>query len=458
MAYRFGLRAHVLRIAVCAGLALTPILAQAQTDVSINEAQLLAYGLVNRGQPAAALELIATLQSQGRNQTTAFFIIKSQAERQLGAYSAAIESGKRAFQLAESDVEHYLAARVTAQAFSASERRTRGQFWLRRASQFAPNEGAYANNRKDFEYVRSRNPLSFSLDLGITPSNNLNNAPTTNTIEFAGLILADPTLLPISGLGFTGSGELSYRLPATENRQSEVTIGYDARRVRLGSEASVINPTLQSSDLASDRITLGWSTRHRLQDANAILSTNIDLFADWYGGSHLQNSARARLSYALQISPSDSLSLGATVTDATRQDNALRSYTTWEASAGWSTRFENGGQFNVQVNVSDTNSASFAIARGTIGVQVTYALPNPVAGLELSVSSLYQATEYDVPLYSPDVREDQKYAAFLTAEASNLEYFGFVPVLEIGRTRNISNVSRFDTDETSLSVSFRSSF
>lgn len=105
----------------------------------------------------------------------------------------------------------------------------------------------------------ARNPFSFSfsIDASVSPSDNINNAPTTNTIVIGGLTFIDTSLLPISGFETNIGANLTYRLPATETRQSAFNLAYDARRVWLRSEAETINPTLQNGDFSSDRLSIG---------------------------------------------------------------------------------------------------------------------------------------------------------------------------------------------------------
>jgi hypothetical protein len=453
------LRTLGLRIAMCVGVIIAPLTANAQTDISLDEAQLLAFGLVDRGQPAAALELIAILQSEDRNQTASLFIARSRAERALGQFDAAIASGRAAFRVAETDGEKFLAARVIAQALSSAERRTSAQYWLRRAAQFAPDDRTYAIARQEFGYVRSRNALSYSLNLSAQPTDNINNAPRDNTYEVLGLIFTDPTAVPISGTNFQASGVLTYRLPATDRQTSQISLSYSGRRVALGSDAATIDPDLDASALSTDRITAGWSTRILQSDTGGILDGDVNLYSDWSGGTHVQNGARAGLGYTWQIVDSgQSVRLGATYDAATRLDNATRSFQSWGAQSTWTGRFEGIGSLQVTGAYTDVDSQSFAVARSIWALSANYALPEPVFGANLSLALLHSKTTYDEPLYISDPRKDDTTLISLRAAIGSIEVMGFSPVLELNHERVRSNVTIFDTEASNLSLSVQSQF
>ena len=65
---------------------------------------------------------------------------------------------------------------------------------------------------------------------------------------------------------------------------------------------------------------------------------------------------------------------------------------------------------------------------------------------------------FDRPLFGPDPREDDALGLSATATFSELDVYGFAPVLELRRDRVFSNVSGFDTETLQLSVSFRSTY
>lgn len=434
--------------------------ALAQTDLSVVDAQRLAYGLIERGQYNAALELLDTLQQEGRNQTAVVYVARSRAQRGLGLTRDAVQNGRRAFRLADTKAERFLAARSVAQAHSTSGNRTLAQVWLRLASQYAPNDTAYALNRRDFAYVRSRNPISLNFDLNVSPTDNINNAPTDNTIVLGGIPFTNTTLLPISGTSIETDVELSYRLPATQTRFSELHLSYYSRRVILSGDADEIDPDLEASDLARSRLGLAWGNNFRRVDRPWVVDTTIEAFADWSAGDHIQNGLSLDVGYRFPVAPNQSIRLAGGVEVGDRRDDNDRSFERYSAQATWFGAFEKIGQFQVTAYTQEFNSVSSSVARDVWGLSSNYRLPIPVLTADLSASFLYAETRFDDALlaFGSDPRFDQTFRGTLSAALPAAEVFGFLPVIEVTRERVKSNVFRFDTNETNVGLSIRSSF
>lgn len=459
MASFSGLKTTGAAIAIAMAALLVPTIGAAQAELTISESQRLAYGLIEAGQPAAALELIELLQADGRNETAVLLIAKSRAQRTLGLYDDAASSGRAAFDVATTDTQKFLAARVVAQALASSERRTLAQLWLRRAAQFAPNDHAYAIARQEFGYVRSRNPLSFNLDVSAQPTDNINDAPRDNTFEILGLIFTDPTAIPISGTKIQASGELIYRLPAKDRQTSQLSFEYSGRRVALSSNATTIDPDIDASDFATSRVTAGWSTRVLQIDSGNVLDGGVGFYGDWSGGQHIQNGARARVGYTWKLAQGQQFIRIGTVYDAaTRLDNATRSFQSWGAQTSWSGTFDGIGSFQLAGSYTDVQSESFAVARNTLALSATYALPDPVLGSDLSLSILHSNVRYDEPLFIPEPRMDETTVVSFRAAINSVEVMGFSPVFELSRERVRSNVTIFDTEASNLSMSIQSQF
>ena len=452
-----GWQRYITIIVTCLPL-LLGTQAFAQANLTVDAAQRLAYGLLDRRQYGAAIELLNTLQADDRNQTAILFIARSRAHRGLGQTREAIQNGRIAFRLAQNDAEKFAAARTTAQAYSTAGNRITSQIWLRLASQYAPNERAYNLARRDFEYVRARNPISLNFNLSIQPTDNINNAPTDNSFTFLGTVFTDPTLRPISGVSFQTTTELTYRLPATSTRTSQLEFAHFGRRVSLGSEAENIDPDLSARDLATDRYLVAWANDLRRPDRPWVIDTTVDAFADWSGGEHIQNGWSVNLGYSLPLNPQQSLRIAADYEETTRLDRDVRSFEKWTALATWTGRFNDIGRFQVNARYEDVSSDSFAVARDQWSLAINYSLPAPVLGADLSLSALYSETSYDEPLFGPAARSDRTQVASLTAGFPSLEYLGFSPYAQLSNEHVDSNVSRFETDTFNFGVSIRSNF
>lgn len=446
---------HLLAVTLfCAAIAST---AHAQTEVDIATAKRLAVVLIAKGQPRAAHEVLSALL-QRNSKDPEILISMSRAERQMGAFSQAAASGRAAFRYATNPTLKYIAARVTAEALASNNQHTMAQIWLRRAGQNAPDAQAKTSIQRDYSYVRSRNPWSFNFDGSIAPTDNANDAPTSDEIVIGGLIFLDPTARPIPGLELNFSAMASYRLPATETRQTQFSLAYDARRVQLGSEAATIDPDLKDSDFAFDRVTFGWAGKFRRTQGTGVFDLSSNLFLDWNGGARSQNGQAIAAGYTFPVADQQWLRFGGSLENLDRVDNPLRSSTTLRLSAGWNARLQNRDAVGVRLTLSETESASLAVAHHSSRLRAYYTLADPVMSAKISFAADLRGTLFDEPLYSAERRKDTAVAISASATFSDWGRLGFAPVVELRNERVRSNVARFDTRSTQLSLSIRSTY
>lgn len=447
---RLLLALAVFAVCLCQGAA-------AQTEIDIPTAKRLAIVLVDKGQPRASREIAQELLRRNPDDPD-LLIILSQAERGLGRFDAAIRAGRRGFRIAQTPAQKYLAARATAQALASDGQRTRAQVWLRLAGQHAPGRRAEAAVVSDYNYVRSRNPWSFSFSGSLSPTDNANDAPTSNEIVIGGLVFTDPTALPIPGTELTFSATAAYRLAATETRQSQFILAYDGRRVSLGRDAAIINPALRDRDFSADRLTLGWSAKFRTVGKSGVIDVSARLFADWNAGQRSQTGQALAGGYSWPVGNGQQLRIGAEFENLKRLDRPIRSSTTAKLSTNWVTSLRNRDRFGLQVTYADTNSQSFAVAHKSAQLRATYDFAKPVFSTRLGLAADFRTALFDTPLYGPDRRQDHSLGLSATATLTGLRVYGFSPVIELRHNRNRSNIARFDTRTTQISLSVRSSY
>lgn len=431
----------------------------AGTEIDIDTAKKLALGLASQGQPRAALVILDELV-KNRPDDPEIYIALSRTHRAAGNAQQAIQDARRAFALAESQTHKHLAARIMAEALASDGQHTRAQIWLRRAGQNAPNKAAEASVQRDYNYVRSRNPWAFSFRGAITPTDNANDAPTSDEIVIGGIVFRDPTAQPISGVEFTFGATARYRFPATAARQSELRFSYDARRVDLDSDAQDIDPGIENSDFSFDRVTLEWAGKFRNPDStsNGVYDLTVGAFFDWNGGERSQDGLRAGTGYTLPLNAQNSLRVGVEVEDLDRRDRPVRSSTTYRATLDWSHARPNSDRLNVRFSYADTGSDSSAVAHDSVRLSAQYSFSEPVLSAHIGLGIDLRNSAFDRPLFSPDPRDDTAIGLSATATFPALDVYGFAPVLELRRDRVFSNVSRFDRQTLQLSLSFRSSY
>ncbi|MEM8653801.1 MAG: tetratricopeptide repeat protein [Pseudomonadota bacterium] len=429
----------------------------AAAELDIDTAKRLSLVFLAHGQHRAAHDVLTVLAAR-HPRDPEILITLSRAERALGQTDEAVARARQAFEVADTQTDRHLSARVLAEALASAGKHTRAQLWLRRAGQLAPTDAAKAAIRRDYAYVRSRNPWAFSVRGGISPTDNANNAPTSNQIEIGGIIFVNPAARPISGTEFHLGGTVTYRFPASVTAQKEVHVAYDARRTMLGSEANSIDPDLSNSDFSADRLAFGWRGRFRRAGGQAVSEFGTRLFFDWNGGDRSQTGLALDAGLRFPLADRQQLRLKGRVEHLDRLDVALRTSTTTELGVEWSFGMANNDYLRIGVSVSDTVSDSSAVARASNRLQAIYALGQPILNAHIAFSAEYRQSLFDQPLFGPDRRDDRAVGLSATATLKQMDFFGFAPVVELRRERVRSNISAFDTLATQLSFSFRSTY
>ena len=159
--------------------------AQSTTILSPDEARLTAAQYLSAGRAAASAEITNVLIKRDRTDA-ASLIIHAHSMRTLGRHDAAQAAARDGWRVADTDMERFGAAMAMAMALSSDGHKTRAQIWLRRAGQVAPNAQMKARAARDYRYLRKINPWSVNFSFGITPSDNVNNAPRDNTVVLGG--------------------------------------------------------------------------------------------------------------------------------------------------------------------------------------------------------------------------------------------------------------------------------
>ena len=169
------MRGPVTRAWLCCVLltgAVAPVSAQVALDADGLRAQAMVA--LNAGDPATARSFAKALLHRDPQDRNAYLILARSA-RDMGDIPPARAAARKAWELAETDAQRYSAALITAQVLSTEGKRTRAQLWLRRAGQHAPNDRLRAKAKRDFNYVRQRNPWHTDFTFTLAPNSNINN-------------------------------------------------------------------------------------------------------------------------------------------------------------------------------------------------------------------------------------------------------------------------------------------
>jgi tetratricopeptide (TPR) repeat protein len=439
-----------------------PRLAVAETVVLDPAAMReLAFAAMQSGFAEDALEITDALLLRDQADASAL-TIRAQALRALGDYPAAIEAARAAWIAADTAPARFGAAMAMAAAQSSAGRRTSAELWLRRAANHAPNERAYAIARRDFGYVQSRNPWRFVLDLSVAPSSNVNNGSRQETLALPGLPIffeIPPESRALSGVQLGFGFDATYRLsPTAPNRQTMLNFGASVQAVTLSSEAKEDAPDTRASDFTLTTLEAGISHRRVLDaDGRTALSLNGTFGHNWYGGENLSDYLQFGAEVTHAMKPGIDLNFGFAVDRVTRIDRPLQSSDRVEVSAG--VRFAVGADsMAVRLGWTDVAARSVEVQNEAVSLALSWQKSEPVAGLGLAAALTLEQRVFEDSNYVAGGREDTKVTGKVQITFSQIEYFGFSPVLEVNATRNRSNSALHDSQAVGVNLGIKSSF
>ncbi|MEX5727236.1 tetratricopeptide (TPR) repeat protein [Rhodovulum iodosum] len=450
----------VLRqVALSLALALTAGAGLAEpARLSPEEMRATAAAAVARGEDEIALRLAEALLARDPDDGYAL-TVKARAARNLGLYDTAIDAGRAAWRVAETDADRYAAAMVTAQAMSSAGQRTWAQIWLRRAAQTAPDDRREAMAARDYRYVRSRNPWSSQLHFAVTPSSNINDGAESDTIIIGGVpFLLSGSAQALSGLEFSYGAATRYRFRAGDGALMHVGANLYGRAYRLSSDAKEKAPDLDAGDLAYQSGELNFGVRWPGEGRRGVTSFDFGVGKVFYGGDPLADIVRAELGQSFALTPRMGVKLTLSSEGQWRDDNSIFDSTVVTGLAEFGRRLDGGDRVTLGFGLRDTVSEAAAVAHDAQILTLSYDRAKPVAGAYFSASLAYERRDYDKPLYGGAPREDDRFRLAVSVVLPEFAQYGFAPEIGLNAVSNRSNISLYESEEIGLTVGFRSTF
>jgi hypothetical protein len=452
----------LLRLGLVALLLASPVIGQER--LSLEEGRQLATSLISNGQPWAAREIaLALLQANPRDLDA--LILLSRAERALGNTEDALDAGRRAWSVAETDVDRFVVASVMAQAHSTAAQFTRAQFWLRRAAEAAPNDQMEAFAARDYGVLRHANPLSFKLSFSVLPSNNINNGNSNNKLTFAYLPGALASLewevpaasRPLSGLALTGQVELSYRLARSERSQTNLNLDLFAQGYVLSAESKRTAPGVTAESLGYQQISLGLSHSWLAEGASGPFSAEFTLSQSIYGGNPHTRDAALSLARQWKLENGQVYSALVSVNQTTyladqSRANGVAVRGAWQQSLG------NADVLGLSIGASKVISDRPDRGFGAVSAQVSYDFGTVGKGLDLSLAGAVEKRVYVASNLDPAGRSDLRTSVQVDLGLPDLAIYGFAPVASLSANRTNSTVPFFDTEAVRLGFQVKSTF
>lgn len=449
----------VLGLAILAWAGGSPPARAENLSLTLPQAQAMARQALVQKRPRLAYSISKELiEADPRNGHAHY--TQALAFAQVDAYGWGLKSARRAFYSAGNDLQKYEAAQLASQLAFLDERLTSSQLWLRRAVQHAPTEGARDETIRAFRTVRARNPLNFNIKLSVTPSDNVNNGSNSpyNIIDGSPLVgTLSPSAQAIPGTVATGDLRLSYRLRQSQTSLTRLTGRFYTRQVRFN------NPVagLSASDLGAARAEAGIAHAFAGRGEDSQWELGLAGGRTWSGGDPYYDFARASVQRRQKLSENLYLSLGTSVEEQLDETVPKSDATQYDAFAQLSYTLPKGGRLGAYVNYRnvDTNGTNRAYSQWT-GV-VSYTMGQQIGPAVMTFSlgkSVVDYDRYSVLLPVPGGRNDDSVFGGVTASFNDWGYMGFIPTVSFNAGKSRSNISRFDVDETSLSLGVRSEF
>ncbi len=375
--------------------------------------------------------------------------LRAQALRIKGDLAGSEATARRAWDLARDKAERYAAATALAQALSLQNRRTVAQYWLRQATQNAPNAAARAQAIEDFAYVRGQNPLRLQVQGSLRPSNNVNGGTREKSFYvpiFGGLDLPYlPSDRALSGqvwaLGV--SGVLKLRESGT--RQDVLTFGASGQGAALSDRSRAAAPALRNGDFTFGQVEGGY--RRKLALPGSLITLDLTGGHSWYGGQDLADSLRGAVTLDTKVAEGITGSFTASVDRQVRLDRPVSSSTTYGVEGVLAHK-----EWKLGLDLSRAVSGDVGVGNTAATLSLNWQADQPVVGLNLGASAEVRYAAYD------SGREDRRVSLGLSGSVPGLSYLGFSPVVSLDAARNTSTNSRFSTDTVGIGLSLTSSF
>lgn len=451
-----AMRGHVFGLLIAAVLA-GPVSAESLelTPEGMRQAALL---LLERGEAGQALRFATALLARDPQDIDAL-VLKSRAERDLGDYPAAVQSGRAAWQHASSATERHMAALAVAQGLASGDRRLAAQVWLRRALEHAPDAASRKAAARDLRYVRTRTRLALKFDLDLRPSSNVNGGSSARILEFHGIpLVLSPDARALSGwqgqVGVTGS----FRLAESRDAKTDLRFGLMNRSVRLSDAAKAAAPMARGSDYGFTAVELGLDQAWKLPQPGSEVTLSGTFGQNWFGGEAMSRYGRLEFGMTRSLGPKVAGRLGLSAERQMRVDSADRSATVLGLSLGAMRKLGNGDRMQVSAELRDTRSDASDVDHLTKGLTLSWTKADPVMGIGLSASLGVTVDDFARSRYTSDGRHDLTGEANLSMAFETLDYMGFIPVMTLQAEKTRSNVSLYRSESVGIGFSIRSSF
>jgi tetratricopeptide (TPR) repeat protein len=388
----------------------------------------------------------------------AALVLKARALRDLGRYDEAQTAAQAAWALAENDGARYAAAMALSQALSSDGSRTMAQVWLRRAHEVARTDTERTMAIRGYQYVKARNPWSYTFSFGVSPNSNLNNGSSADVLWIGNL-----PFTPVLYSGYTAqaSAGVSYRFSGENGTETHVGAQLFARINWFDADSlarleSNLDPDDSQHDY--DYVQAMATLRHIRPLGATTLELSANAGRTWYGWEHFADVVNLGAEWRLPFGEGDQIALFAKARGQFFADPGDAPVYSGEVGARLRHRF--GWGDSIEITLAATGAMSDDAPREYLGGRawVDYDLAQPVFGANLSFGAGAAYRDYPVSSFNAGGRQDWMLSASVEAALPELAYMGFVPLLSAEIERNLSNIPAYQSRALRFGLGVRSQF
>ena len=461
----FALLALILLAPLRAGAeAETAPAAEGLRGFGVEQARLMGMAALEAGRPDVAVEIARALLTRDDTDAYAHFLMATALMR-AGDLEGAQAAARRAHRHAQSPQQRYQSARLTAVAAWNREHYGRAQWWLRRAADAAPGAAERELSIRALRNVRARNPWQIDLQFSVNPSNNVNNGASGeyNIIDGVPIVgWLSPDGQALSGLITEARGQAAYRIRRGAGSETHVTGGLTLRRVDLSRASRDRVPDLDPRIYDTHRAEIGLRHTIRPADSPQVIAAEIGAGRQWARDGRDYSFARASVGWHRALGGHTLAGLTAAVEAREATPGQTRGDSVHSVQASLVRLRDNGDVIGGGLWFSGHDTQFAGRSSQGVGGYLSYELGREIGPAKLSGMLTVSRTGFSGyvvgPIAVPGGRRDDTYGAVLNVTFPGVSYAGFAPVVTLRTVRTRSNVSRFDTSQTGVSVGLRSQF
>lgn len=458
-----------LFLALTAPLALaqpvqTPVEVTTPVTLPTSAMQQLGLQAITQGRPDIALQIADALIAADPGDTFGFYL-KATALYRLGDMAGAQQAARQSYRYSHSPEQSYQAARLTALSAYHLERYGTAQWWLRRAAQYAPEEARRDRSIAEFNAVRARNPLSVSLSFAVVPSDNVNNGSSgsfniIDGVPYVGSLSPDAQAL--SGWIGEASLDLQYRLAENAAGRTSLGLYLYGQSITLSAQAKRDLGDYPAPDLGAQRAEV--SVRHVFAAPDGVDSFTLGavLGLQQEAGVEEQSYGRVHLGYARALNAASLINVAFSVEQREAVAFQPQGDRIQTLRGSYVTALPNADVLTATLFGSQYQTAYAGQSSVTIGGDLGYDIARDFGPVNLSFAAgIYQGDFAGYTLATIEVpggRQDLTSYIEMDMLFPRVEYSGFAPVLTLRRQVTSSNVSRFNSESTSISLGIQSTF